>query len=425
MSETPGRDTRYVKAMLAAGLAVALATGAVPGGQSPASATVPSIVHPEVRAESLVVTIPILKGVPKVGKTLRVQVSRTGTVKPALRFDWLRDGVRIGGASGDRYELKGKDRGHRISVQVTATSPGYDTLVQKSASVKVGLGTLKMTKPKLKGSTRAGGVLKARVSRTGAVKPSLRYTWFRSGSKIGGAHKSSYKLKKKDVGHTISVRVTGTKTGYRNIVKTSKKSAVIRPKAIDDPTSIQVVVNKKRPLQPANYVPGDLRLPSGIENTNGQPVRAGTAAALERMVAGARANGLDFRILSGYRSYDYQRGLYNGYVARDGQAAADLYSARPGHSEHQTGLTVDLGDWGGCGLGACFAGTATGRWLAANSSNYGFILRYPDGYTHITGYAYEPWHFRYVGPTVATDMKRKGIKTLEEYRGLAAAPDYN
>nr|WP_279550784.1 M15 family metallopeptidase [Leucobacter weissii] len=153
-------------------------------------------------------------------------------------------------------------------------------------------------------------------------------------------------------------------------------------------------------------------------------MRWATARALERMAVAARKDGVDFRIFSAFRSYDYQRSLYDSYVARDGRARADTYSARPGHSEHQTGFAVDLGDWSGCGIGTCFADTSAGRWLAKNSHRYGFILRYPRGYTHITGYTYEPWHFRYVGEKAAKEMKRKKIRTLEQYRGLKAAPDY-
>lgn len=284
--------------------------------------------------------------------------------------------------------------------------------------------TLRVTKPKLTGSIRAGGVMTAKVSRPGAVKPTLRYDWFRDGKRIGGASKKTYKLKKKDRGHRIKVRVTASYSGYPNVVKTSKASAKIRPAAIDDPTSGHIVVNKRRGLKPKTYRPSGLVQPRGIQNVNGQPLKKSAARAVERMVKAARKDGVNFRIISGYRSYSYQKSLYNSYVSQHGRTWADKYSARPGHSEHQTGFAVDFGDMNGCGLGTCFEKTKAGRWLAKHAWKYGFILRYPKGYTKITGYAYEPWHYRYVGKNTAKKMKQKKIKTLEQYRKLDAAPNY-
>ena len=117
-------------------------------------------------------------------------------------------------------------------------------------------------------------------------------------------------------------------------------------------------------------------------------------------------------MISGYRSYDYQAQLYNGYVARDGKEAADRYSAQPGKSEHQTGLAFDVGS-----IDNNYGETAAGRWLAAHCADYGFILRYPPGKEHITGYMYEPWHIRYVGASTARAIMSSGL-TLEEYLGV-------
>ncbi len=192
---------------------------------------------------------------------------------------------------------------------------------------------------------------------------------------------------------------------------------------ITDPASITAVVNKRRGL-PGDYVPPDLVIPAGVPNNNGQPVRQVMVADLQAMQAAMAAEGIALRIGSAYRSYDDQRIIYNRYVAKDGVAGADTYSARPGNSEHQTGLAVDLDDGTGCNLSECFKDAPGGRWLAANSWKYGFILRYGDGWTPIVGYKFEPWHYRYVGVDVAKDMHDKGIKTLEEYYGLPAAPDY-
>jgi D-alanyl-D-alanine carboxypeptidase len=136
------------------------------------------------------------------------------------------------------------------------------------------------------------------------------------------------------------------------------------------------------------------------------------------------AAGITLRMSSAYRSYARQQTIYNGFVAREGVAGADTHSARPGNSEHQTGLVVDLDDGTGCNLSACFGTRPGGIWLAENAWKYGFILRYGNGWQPIVGYTYEPWHFRYVGVDVSTDMHNRGILTLEEYFGLPAAPDY-
>jgi D-alanyl-D-alanine carboxypeptidase len=190
----------------------------------------------------------------------------------------------------------------------------------------------------------------------------------------------------------------------------------------DDPTSLTVVVNKSRAL-PSTYAPTDLRRPAGVGNT--LPLRAIAAAAAERMAADMAAVGIQLRMSSGYRSYSRQQTLYNGFVAREGVAGADEHSARPGYSEHQTGLAADFDDGTGCNLNACFQNTAGGRWLAENAWRYGFILRYGDGWQPTVGYRFEPWHYRFVGETVAADMHDRGVLTLEEYFGLPASPDYD
>lgn len=193
---------------------------------------------------------------------------------------------------------------------------------------------------------------------------------------------------------------------------------------LDNPGSFTVVVNKHRPLNPLDFEAGDMVVPGVVGNPNGRLMRAEAASALERMGTDASAAGIYLTILSGYRSYATQEQTYNNFVARDGQERADQYSAKPGHSEHQTGLAVDLDDASGCALYTCFADTAAGQWLAANAWQYGFVLRYPNGYDSITGYEFEPWHYRYVGTEVAAAMHNKGVATLEEFFGLEAAPTY-
>jgi D-alanyl-D-alanine carboxypeptidase len=195
-----------------------------------------------------------------------------------------------------------------------------------------------------------------------------------------------------------------------------------------DPASIWVVVNKQHALTPINYAPADLRepnVPQRVPGNESMQLRTEAAGALEQMFAGAKLAGLNLMLSSGYRSYTYQVGLYNGYVRTEGQAAADKSSARPGHSEHQTGLAADIEPISRvCELNACFANTPEGKWLAANSHQYGFILRYLPDNVVLTGYESEPWHFRYVGKALAAEMHSKNITTLEEFFGISGGQSY-
>lgn len=206
----------------------------------------------------------------------------------------------------------------------------------------------------------------------------------------------------------------------RGRITWTKARGSIAHRDIDRAGSVSVVVNKKRPLNPRTYTPAPL-----VSVGNGVLMRNDAAAAYQRMSRAAAAQGIALVPVSGYRSYDTQAGLYRNYVSMYGQAAADLISARPGYSEHQTGLTADVGAPGGvCGLQACFGTTPQGRWLAGNAHRYGFVVRYPQGYTATTGYAYEPWHVRYVGPATSNSVKANGYATLEDYLGLPKAPGY-
>jgi zinc D-Ala-D-Ala carboxypeptidase len=179
------------------------------------------------------------------------------------------------------------------------------------------------------------------------------------------------------------------------------------------PASIWVVVNKQHPLDPESYVPRDLT-PVG----NGQYMRAEAAAALNRMLSGARQVGHAVAPDSGYRAYRYQVTVYDSEVDADGRTKADTVSARPGYSEHQTGWAVDLGS-GGCNITDCFGATPGGRWVTANAFRYGFILRYPASKTGITGYSGEPWHFRYVGTKLARELHKEHVATLEEFFNIS------
>jgi D-alanyl-D-alanine carboxypeptidase len=189
-------------------------------------------------------------------------------------------------------------------------------------------------------------------------------------------------------------------------------------RSIDDPDSTWVVVNKLRPLQPLGYAPADL-----VDIGGGLHLRAEAAQAVAALRAEAAAAGLDLVVQSAYRSVERQQGLFGNATARFGVAGAELRSARPGFSEHQTGLAVDVGG-GGCDIERCFGDTAEGRWVVANAHRTGFLVRYPAGSEQVTGYQYEPWHLRYVGPDLATEMHRTGVATLEEFFGLPPAPQY-
>ena len=195
--------------------------------------------------------------------------------------------------------------------------------------------------------------------------------------------------------------------------------------SIDSASSIWVLVNKRNPL-PSGYVPSGLRSPA-VPNVGTQYLRSIAAEALEDMIAAARREGAGrIGITSGYRSYSSQVSVYNASVQSRGFTTTELYVARPGHSEHQTGLVADLYPIGAsnCSTYRCIGDTAQGRWLRDNAWRFGFILRYEKNQTHITGYGYESWHFRYIGPTLAADYEATGHRTYEQFLGQPAAPTY-
>lgn len=151
-------------------------------------------------------------------------------------------------------------------------------------------------------------------------------------------------------------------------------------------------------------------------------MRAEAAPALAAMIAGAKDAGYILYPASGYRSYSTQVGTYNAEVNSFGQAKADTESAKPGYSEHQTGWAVDIGSYG-C-IEDCFAKTPAAKWVLANATKYGFVVRYPLDKDNTTGYRYEPWHIRYVGQELSLEMIKQSMTTLEEFFGLPPAPTY-
>lgn len=180
------------------------------------------------------------------------------------------------------------------------------------------------------------------------------------------------------------------------------------------------LVNKQQAL-PENYTPEDMVVPDvAFPFTKDLPkkqMRETAAVALEKLFASAKEAGLDLFAQSGYRSYDRQANLFASYSEQHGEKAANKFSARPGESEHQTGLTMDVtSPEVNFQLNTDFAKTDEGKWLADHAANFGFIIRYPEGSEEITGYQYEPWHLRYVGEKAAEKISNEGI-TLEEYLG--------
>ncbi|MDB5164266.1 MAG: peptidase [Candidatus Saccharibacteria bacterium] len=196
--------------------------------------------------------------------------------------------------------------------------------------------------------------------------------------------------------------------------------------SLDKSSSIWVVVNKGRALAPIDYAPTNLMAPNvplRLPKTDPEmQMNADAAHALESLFAAAQADGLKFKLSSGYRSYKEQIALFSQYAAQQGQASANRESAHAGHSEHQTGLAADVAPADGrCVVQQCFANTAEGKWLVINAATFGFVIRYQAGKENVTGYEYEPWHIRFVGQALASELKKTG-QTMEEFFSLPAIP---
>lgn len=182
-------------------------------------------------------------------------------------------------------------------------------------------------------------------------------------------------------------------------------------KEIKNPDDIIVLVNKNNIL-PKNYIPTDLRLINNRYALDNKYLREEAAIAFENLSADASTLGYKIIAASAYRDYEYQGRLFNEYTNSKGIDYALLCSAKPGHSEHQTGLALDV-------MGTNedydeFEKAIEFNWMRENAHKYGFILRYPKGKEHITGFKYEPWHYRYVGVQNATKIYQNNL-TLEEF----------
>lgn len=187
-----------------------------------------------------------------------------------------------------------------------------------------------------------------------------------------------------------------------------------------DPNNILVLVNKDESL-PEDYRPEDLVIPnvnfSFEEDVDKRYLREPAAKALEAMFQAAKDDGLELFAVSGFRSYERQKEIYDHKVETEGEEIANKLVALPGHSEHQTGLTMDVSSQSAdFDLQESFEDTEEGKWVKENAHKYGYIIRYEKGKEDITGYAYEPWHLRFVGEDAAKAIYEGGL-TLEEYLG--------
>ncbi len=200
----------------------------------------------------------------------------------------------------------------------------------------------------------------------------------------------------------------------RSAIKASPDGFLRSAIAVAESRSLNwVLVDKEHALSP-DFVPGDLvlleELPGPlVVNREGMLLERRAAEALAGMAEAAAGEGVILDVSSAYRSYDYQKGLFDRHVAQLGMEEASRVSARPGHSQHQLGTAVDFGS-----ITLPFADTAAGRWLAQEAWRFGFSLSYPEGAEEITGYSYEPWHFRYLG-TEATLLERNYFAGVQQW----------
>lgn len=224
--------------------------------------------------------------------------------------------------------------------------------------------------------------------------------------------------------HTTISQASSPQATVKN---TDVKKFDLHSYTTDQPGSLWWIVNKTRPLNPATYAPDDLTIPQiPLRVSAGDSemrLRKEPALALEQLVQAAKKEKINLMLASGYRSYQLQVAVYNANVQKYGQAGADKQSARPGTSEHQTGLAADLEPTTKqCEVEQCFGDLPEGKWLVANAYKHGFVIRYPENKEKITGYEYEPWHIRYVGIDLSTEMHTQSTPTLEEFFNLT--PDH-
>lgn len=212
----------------------------------------------------------------------------------------------------------------------------------------------------------------------------------------------------------------GTPDGARAGAQTLGRWLGLATADLSSPDSVTVIVNKQRPLDPG-HEPSDLVPVAGSQVR----LRAEAADALKSLRAAAAEADVPIAVHSAYRSYGEQAQTFEGWVAALGEDRAVARSARAGHSEHQTGLAVDVvAMTGACRTIGCFGETPQAAWLAEHAHEHGWVVRYQEGAEAVTGYDAEPWHLRYVGVDVARAAIESGATSLETLFGLPAAPGY-
>ncbi|MBI2766351.1 MAG: M15 family metallopeptidase [Chloroflexi bacterium] len=234
-----------------------------------------------------------------------------------------------------------------------------------------------------------------------------------------------------DGGGQPTMGATGTSSPTGTAQATSSSAATPGESATAEPTAagasatsapgnflpcgdIMAPLDKQNSL-PENCAPNDLQALPASAAVGGQFLRAAAKEAILELFAAAEKEGFTLKVVSAYRSYQTQIDTFNFNVQQDGLAQAERTSARAGHSEHQLGTTADVASASvGYQLTESFGATPEGKWLAANSWKYGFIISYPQGSEGITGYAYEPWHIRWIGKSEAQKVKDSGL-TLHDY----------
>ncbi|MDE5583161.1 MAG: D-alanyl-D-alanine carboxypeptidase family protein, partial [Ruminococcus sp.] len=224
----------------------------------------------------------------------------------------------------------------------------------------------------------------------------------------------------KDEVWTTSNEKVATVDSWGNVTAIGMGECIVTVTSVDNPSvkaEIKVIVSGAGDIQQVHnitYINGILvvnksyALPSDYDPKMNEEAMQ----QFNVLAESARAEGLSIYLSSGYRSYSYQETIYNNYVLWNGQEIADTFSARAGHSEHQTGLAIDVNT-----IDDSFADTPEAKWLAEHAHEYGFIVRYPEGKEDITGFKYEPWHIRYLGIEKATEVYNSGL-TLEEFLGI-------
>ncbi|MEH7235040.1 M15 family metallopeptidase [Bacillus sp. JJ1562] len=226
-------------------------------------------------------------------------------------------------------------------------------------------------------------------------------------------------LSKENDGEALPEKVEAPET------QTAGEQSEVAPEdmmpVIDPNNPFLLLVNKEVGVLDETYVPQNLTVPNVAFSTSVSERKLmvkEAADALEQLFAGASSNGITLHAQSGYRSYGTQILLYESYVRANGEEEASTFSAKPGQSEHQTGLAMDVtSDSVGNQLVQEFGETVEGQWVADHAAEFGFIVRFQLGKEDITGYMYEPWHLRYVGVEHAKYMTEHGL-TLEEYLGV-------